>query len=95
MQLPHTPSQHEDPVGDGQPMLDQRMGGDELLHIADSLQDGVLAFALACTAFRDAVYVHLGSAHIRSTCAQVVRPADATHACIAVPTHFESRPRRP
>lgn len=67
-------SHHEQPFGDGQP-LDQRMGEDELLHIIGFLQDGVLAFALVCTAFRNAVYLHLGSVHIRSICAQVVQPS--------------------
>ena len=80
---------HEEPVGDDQPMLDQHMGDDVLLHVIDCLHDGVLAFALVCTAFRGAVYCHMGSVYIRSTCAQVVPSSkpDAIHPCTSVSTN--------
>lgn len=52
----------------------QWIGEDELFHIISHLQDGLLAFALVCTAFRNAVHHYLGSVHIESTCAQVICP---------------------
>ena len=81
-------SHHGEPIGDGQRMLDQCMGDDELLYIIDCLQDGVLAFALVCTAFRDAVSHYLRSVHIMSTCAEAILPSKpgATHLCTSVTT---------